>query len=184
MNVYKIVLAGSSGSGKTSIVNQCVYGEFDSNVRSTIGVEFTHKDMDSETKVTFWDTAGQERFQSMMPSYYRNAHAVMLVFDVSSRDSFYSLEQWWREYNAYGNVRSSVAIVVGNKTDLDRAVSEEEARAWAVQKSLFYDEVSAKNNDGISRAVDKLIRQMHELPEVKRESVRLKTAPVSDRCCY
>jgi Ras-related protein Rab-18 len=140
--------------------------------------------MGSETKVTFWDTAGQERFQSMTPSHYRNAHAIMLVFDVSSRDSFYSLEKSWREYNAYGNVRSSVAIVVGNKTDLDRTVSEEEARAWAVQKSLFYDEVSAKNNDGISRTVDTLIRQMGELPEVKRESIRLKTAPTSDRCCY
>lgn len=184
MSVYKVVVSGSAGSGKTSIVNQYVYGTFDSDMRATIGIEFTHKDLGEDTRVVFWDTAGQERFQGMTGSYYRNAQAVMLVYDVSSRDSFYSLEQWWREYNAYGNVQRSAAIVVGNKTDLDRAVSEEEARAWAVQKSLFYDEVSAKNNDGISRAVDTLIRQMCELPEIKKETVRLKSAPTSDRCCY
>lgn len=184
MSVFKVVIAGSSGSGKTSIINQYVYGEFDSDLRTTIGVEFSHKDIDEHTKVTFWDTAGQEKFQGMTPSYYRNAQAVMLVYDISSRESFYSLEQWWREYNAYGNVQKSVAIVVGNKTDLSRQVSAEEARAWAVQKSLFYDEVSAKNNDGIARAMDTLIRQMRELPEVKKETVRLQSAPTSDRCCY
>ena len=108
----------------------------------------------------------------------------MLVYDISSRESFYNLEQWWREYNAYGNVQKSVAIVIGNKTDLERNVSEEEARAWAVQKSLLYDEVSAKNNDGIQRAMNSLIRQMRDLPEVKAETVRLREQPKSDRCCY
>lgn len=184
MPLYKVVIAGSAGSGKSSIINQYVYGTFDSNAQATIGVEFSHKDIDGETKLTLWDTAGQERFSSMTGSYYRNAHAVMLVYDISSRESFYNLEQWWREYNAYGNVQKSVAIVIGNKTDLERNVSEEEARAWAVQKSLLYDEVSAKNNDGIQRAMNSLIRQMRDLPEVKAETVRLREQPKSDRCCY
>lgn len=184
MPAYKVVVAGSAGSGKTSIVNQYVYGTFDEYSQSTIGIEFSHKDVDGETKISLWDTAGQERFMSMTGSYYRNAHAVMFVYDVSSRESFYSLEQWWREYNAYGNVQKSTAIVVGNKTDLQREVSEEEARAWSVQKSLVYDEVSAKNNDGIERVMCTLIRQMRTLPEVKAETVRLKAEPKSDRCCY
>ena len=184
MLTYKVVVAGCSGSGKTSIVNQYVYGTFDEDTQSTIGIEFSHKNVEGETKIAFWDTAGQERFQSMTSSFYRNAHAVMFVYDVSSRDSFYSLEQWWREYNAYGHVQKSTAIVVGNKRDLQRKVSEEEARAWSVQKSLLYDEVSAKTNDGIERAMSTLIRQMRALPEVKAETVRLQAEPKSDRCCY
>lgn len=184
MTVYKVVIAGTAGSGKTSIVNQHVYGQFCVDMKTTIGVEFSHKDVDGETKVVFWDTAGQERFQSMTGSYYRNAQAVMFVFDVSSRESFYGLEQSWREYNVYGNVQTSVAIVVANKIDLSRCVSAEEGRAWAVQKGLFYEEVSAKTGKGLEKAMDTLIRQMRELPEVKKQTVQLKSAPKSDRCCY
>ena len=184
MPVYKVVIVGSAGSGKTSIVNQYVYNAFDNEMRSTIGIEFTHKTVGHETKLIFWDTAGQERFQSVTSSFYRNAHAIMFVYDVSSYDSFYKLEQWWREYNAYGNAQKSVAVVVGNKIDLDRAVPAEEGRAWAVQKGLFYEEVSAKDNTGISTAFDSLVRQMNELPEVKLETVKLNTTPKSDRCCY
>lgn len=184
MTVYKVVIAGSAGSGKTSIVNQHVYGQFCADMKTTIGVEFSHKDVDGDTKVVFWDTAGQERFQSMTGSFYRNAQAVMFVFDVSSRESFYGLEQCWREYSVYGNVRASVAIVVANKIDLSRSVSGEEARAWAVQKGLFYEEVSAKTSEGLQNAMDMLIRQLRELPEVKKETVRLQSAPTSDRCCY
>lgn len=184
MATFKVIITGSSGSGKTSILNQHVYGYFSPEMKTTIGVEFSHKDVDGETKVVFWDTAGQERFRSMIGAYYRDAQAVMFVFDVSSRESFHGLEQCWREYNVYGNAQTSVAIVVANKMDLSRVVSAEEARAWAVQKGLFYEEVSAKTGEGIEKAMDTLIRQMRELPEVRKETVQLKSAPKSDRCCY
>ncbi len=184
LKTYKVTIVGSTGSGKTSLLNQYVYGNFESNVKTTIGVEFSHKDVDREIKLSFWDTAGQERFKSLMGSFYRGAQAIMFVYDVSSLDSFYSLEQWWREYNAYGNVQTSVAILIGNKTDLERHVPVEQARAWAVSKNMCYDEVSAKQNDGIDRAFNTLISQLKMLPEVQKETVRLKSAPTSDRCCY
>ena len=81
---------------------------------------------------------------------------------------FFGLEQWWREYTVYGNAQESVALLMGNKTDRERQVTEEEARAWAVQKNMCCEEVSAKLNDGISRAFDTLIRQLKQLPQVKR----------------
>lgn len=184
MSAYKIILAGNAGSGKTSLINRYVYEVFDATAQSTIGVEFSHKDLDGNIKLSFWDTAGQERFQSMTGSYYRGAHAVMFVYDVSDRHSFFGLEQWWREYTVYGNAQESVALLVGNKTDRERQVTEEEARAWAVQKNMCYEEVSAKLNDGISRAFDTLIRQLKQLPQVQKETIEFKSAPKSDRCCF
>ena len=182
--VYKVVIVGDSGSGKTCLLNQYVSGSFSTSVPTTIGVEFSHKNIDRETKLTFWDTAGQERFQSLMSSFYRGADAVMFVYDTSSMESFMSLNRWWREYNAYGNATKSVAILVGNKTDLQRNVPIETARSWAVTHSLCYEEVSAKTNNNIVNAFDTLIHQLHQMPEVRKETIKIKTAPKSDRCCY
>ena len=181
---YKVIMVGDASTGKTSLLNQYVYNEFQSDTTSTIGIEFCHKNIDRETKITFWDTSGQEQFQSMMSSYYRGAHAVIFVFDVSNRQSFVSLEKWWRQYHAYGNTQRSIAIVVGNKCDLMREVTIEEARAWAVHKGFMYEEVSAKDNANIDPAFETAIRQMHQLPEVQTETVRLKAEPKSDRCCF
>lgn len=182
--VYKVVIVGDSGSGKTSLLNRYVNGTFDNSIPTTIGVEFSHKNINRETKLVFWDTAGQERFQSLMSSFYRGADAIMFVYDTTSMESFNSLNQWWREYNAYGNAIKSVAILVGNKTDLPRRVPAEQARRWAASHNIFYEEVSAKTNTNIEGAFDVLINQMHQLPEVQKETVQLKTAPKSDRCCY
>ena len=184
MSVYKVVLAGNAGTGKTSLINRYVYETFDANARSTIGVEFSHKKLEGNMRMTFWDTAGQEKFKSMTSSYYRGAHAVMFVYDVADRQSFLGLEQWWREYNVYGNAQQSVALLVGNKTDCRRQVSAEDARAWAVQKNMCYEEVSAKLNDGIGRAFDTLIGQLRQLPQVRKETIQFKSAPKSDRCCF
>jgi small GTP-binding protein len=182
---YKVVIVGDAATGKTSILNRYISGNFDARQPTTIGVEFCHKHVNRDTKLTFWDTAGQERYQSIMSTFYRGAHAIMFVYDMSNRDSFLHLEQWWREYHAFGNTAKSVAILVGNKCDLpDRRVSAEEARAWAVRQHMLYAEVSAKQDIGIEKAFDALILRLHDLPEVQRETVRLQTVPKSDRCCY
>ena len=181
---YKVVIVGDSGSGKTSLLNQYVSGTFNNSVPVTIGLEFSHTNIDRETKLIFWDTAGQERFQSLMSSFYRGAHAIMFVYDTSSMESFHSLNQWWREYNSYGNITKSVAVLVGNKTDLQRKVPIENAQQWAVGHGICYEEVSAKTSENIAKAFDTLIHQLHQLPEVQTETIQIKTAPKSDRCCY
>ncbi len=182
--IYKVVLVGNANVGKTSLLNQYLYKNFNCHEKNTIGVEFSHKTIDREIKLTFWDTAGQERFKTLMSSFYRGAHAIMFIYDVSDINSFYGLNQWWREYLTYGEPKQSVAVLVGNKTDLKRLVSKEEARAWAVQYNMFYTEVSAKDNNNTNQAFNILINELQKLPEVQKETLQLKLKPTSDRCCY
>ena len=146
-------------------------------------VEF-HKDMDDETKLVFWDTAGQERFQSLMSSYYRDAHAIMFVYDVTDRHSFFNLEQWWREYLAYGDANNCAAMLVGNKTDLTRVVDKKEATAWAVRKGISYSELSSKDDRNVTATFDTLVQKLKTLPTVRKEKVRYRATPKHDRCCY
>ncbi len=181
---YKVVIVGDSAAGKTSILNRYVYEKWSTKVPTTIGVEFTHKEVNDSTKLVIWDTAGQERFQSLTSTLYRGAHAVMFVYDVSSRDSFMNLENWYRQYWSFGNISESTAMLVGNKVDLSRSVSEEEAKAWAVTKNMCYEEVSAKNNRSIDQAFATLVRRLNQLPLVRKQKFDLKNKPKSDRCCY
>ena len=93
----KLVLLGASAVGKTSICARYVFGDFDTNTRSTIGASFLTKKMkvdDRKVKLQIWDTAGQERFRSMAPMYYRGAEAALCVFDLTGRDTFNAMKGW------------------------------------------------------------------------------------------
>lgn len=185
METYKVIIVGNSSTGKTSMLNQYVFGNFTISVPCTIGIEFTHKEMDDETKLVFWDTAGQERFQSLRSSYYRGAQAIMFVYDVTNRDSFLSLEQWWREFRSFGNTQACAGMLVGNKIDLDgRTVSKEEAIAWAVQYGLTYGEISSKDATNLATVFNKLIQQLKKLPQVQKAKLHFHSQPKTDRCCY
>lgn len=183
MSTYKIVVIGDQNSGKTSIVNRYALGTFNSNVQNTIGVEFTHKILDDETKISIWDTAGQERFRSMSGSFYRGSEVVVFVYDISSRSTFLNLGQWWREYKTYGETDSAL-FLVGNKTDLTRAVTEEEAKAWAARNNMSYVETSALDGKGVHQLFDKIVGKLNTLPKVYKEKIELTQRPTSDRCCF
>ena len=184
MKPYKVVIVGNSGTGKTSILNRYVYGKFNTRVPTTIGVEFSHKSCDDETKLVLWDTAGQERFKSLMGAFYRGAHAIMFVYDVGNVNSFRDLDRWQREYRSYGDTTKSIAILVGNKTDVKRIVSKDEAMAWAVGHNICYEEVSSKNGTNIDGAFNTLVNQLKSLPEVQQDKIEFRNKPKSDRCCY
>jgi Ras-related protein Rab-18 len=109
---------------------------FDEHIQSTIGVDFKVKHLEVEgqrVKLTIWDTAGQERFRTLTSSYYRGAHGVVLVYDVTRVDSFENLQQWLKEVQMYspGNGEAVVKLLVGNKCDLERQVAQSDADAWA-----------------------------------------------------
>ena len=181
---FKVVIIGNSCTGKTSLLNRYAYGKFDDHVPTTIGVEFTHKDVKGDTKLVLWDTAGQERYQSITSTLYNRAHAIMFVYDVSNMQSFEALHRWWREYISFGDPSTSVAILVGNKTDLERQVPVEMATHWAAQHGMLYEEVSAYSNQGVQSAFAALVQSMQRLPEVKKAQELEEKTPKSDRCCY
>tara|TARA_B110000285_G_scaffold8687_2_gene8861 strand:+ start:1068 stop:1631 length:564 start_codon:yes stop_codon:yes gene_type:complete len=181
----KVVIIGKYGSGKTSILNRYVSDKFDNIVPVTIGVEFTHKEHNEYTKLVLWDTAGQDRFQSMNSYFYHGVHAVIFVYDVTDMESFYELNQCMRNYRACGNMDKSVAILLGNKIDLERVVSKEDALGWAAKHKMCYEEVSACTGENVRTAFSTIVRQLDILPEVREDKQRLKAnMSKSDRCCY
>lgn len=127
---------------------------FDEHIQSTIGVDFKVKHLEVEgkrVKCSVWDTAGQERFRTLTSSYYRGAHGVILVYDVTRQDSFDNLAQWLKEVQMYtpGNGESVVKLLVGNKCDLERKVPKDQADAWARSQGMLFLEASAKTRLGI-----------------------------------
>lgn len=144
---------------------------FDDHIQSTIGVDFKvkHIDMDGKrVKLTIWDTAGQERFRTLTSSYYRGAHGVVLVYDVTRTDSFENLEQWLKEVQLYSpnNGENVIKLLVGNKIDLDvRKVSRERAEAWARSHGMLFLEASAKTKAGIRQVFMEVVQKILDNPE-------------------
>lgn len=145
---YKLVFIGDQAVGKTSIISRFMYDTFDNHYSSTIGIDFVSKSVpvdDGTVRLQLWDTAGQERFRSLIPSYIRDSHVAVVVFDITSRESFESTTKWIHDVREQrGN--DVVLVLVGNKTDLadKREVSAAEIEARANEEEIMFIETSAK----------------------------------------
>lgn len=174
--LFKIVLIGDCGTGKTCVVQRFKNGTFIERHGNTIGVDFSMKTVIVDGKkvkvrdageylrcdrnfvrvqLQIWDTAGQERFRTITQSYYRSANGVMIVYDITKRSSFLSVARWVEEVRRYSGSSVLVALV-GNKADLDtlREVEFDEAEAMCpyMPEILFVLETSAKENSNIEDA--------------------------------
>eukprot|EP00729_Bicosta_minor_P016894 gene16894-30829_t len=152
----KVVVLGSQGVGKTSIITRYVEKTFSGTVSSTIGASFfTHKMMmdNVRVKLQIWDTAGQERFRSMAPMYYRGAAAALLVYDITRADTFADIEGWIQELRASTGENMVIALL-GNKTDIrgQGSVTRENGEGYAAQIGAQFYETSAKDNTGVTEA--------------------------------
>jgi len=131
-HLFKILLVGDSGVGKSSVLLRFTQNEFE-DMSPTIGVDFKLKMMnveDKRLKLTIWDTAGQERFRTLTSSYYRGAHGIIFVYDVTRPDSFRGVEEiWMNEVESYSTL-DAIKIVIGNKVDKEdtRKVTREEVK--------------------------------------------------------
>jgi len=153
--LMKFIIIGESGSGKSCLLYHFIQGSFKEHSQHTIGVEFSSrviKDGDRRIKLQLWDTAGQERFRSVTRSYYRGAAGALLVFDITNRSTFTSLQRWLDDARALASPHL-VTVLVGAKADReeDRQVSWAEASRWAEEREIHYLEVSSLN--GPSSAV-------------------------------
>lgn len=145
----KLVLLGDQGVGKSSIALRFVRGQFTEHSEATVGAAFltqTVQVQGQNLKFDIWDTAGQERYHSLAPMYYRGAQAAIVVYDINNSNTFNRAVTWVKELRqqATGNI---VIVLAGNKADLaaeHRAVSTEDARAFAEENGLIFAEASAK----------------------------------------
>ena len=146
---YKLVMLGESGVGKSSIVLRFVKGMYSpESIQSTIGAAFITKNiqLDNETfRYEIWDTAGQEKFRSISRMYYRDAKAVVLVYDVCRRDTFDKLNYWVKQVIQCNGI-DYVLMIVGNKTDIEdnRVVTKDEGQMFAKENNALYMETSSK----------------------------------------
>ena len=157
---FKIVVVGSSGAGKTSIVKRLVDGKFTPETTSTLGVEFKSFVCPLENqnvKLQIWDTAGQERFRSVSKAYFRNAVGALLLFDITNSASFEELGNWLNDLQQLCNPNAYI-ILVGNKTDLEekRQVGSQQANDFAARHNLEYLETSALSGDNIQESFTRL----------------------------
>ena len=153
---FKIITLGQSGVGKTSIIKRYVLNKFEDNLISTIGMEFSHKEIvlkNNETiRLKLMDTSGQERFRSLSKSYFKNAQGVFFVFALNNEDSFKDLEEWIDEFKNKKNLENTIQYLVGNKSDLsNKNINESSIKQFQNKYNMEYYETSAKDNINIDK---------------------------------
>lgn len=150
---YKVVVLGDSGVGKTSFITRFVNSTFNEATEPTPGASFLSKAItihDSSVKFNIWDTAGQERYHALAKVYYRDAHAVILIYDITRQASFLGLKNWMTELRSTAGPNVAIAIV-GNKEDLveREQVNVIEAKQYAEENHAAFVKTSAKTDHGI-----------------------------------
>ncbi|XP_014740877.1 PREDICTED: ras-related protein Rab-18-B-like [Sturnus vulgaris] len=169
----KLLLVGDSAVGKSSLLRRVTDGAFEPRLKPTVGIDFKVKKMVVEgraVQLAIWDTAGQERFRALTPSYYRAAQGVVLVYDVTRKETFTGLGGWLKELEMYTS-SNTVKMLVGNKIDKpDREVERNEGLQLARKHSLLFIETSAKTQDGVQCAFEELVIKILQTPGLGDES--------------
>ncbi|KAJ3887001.1 ras family-domain-containing protein [Lentinula edodes] len=163
----KLLLIGNSSVGKSSLLLRFSDEQWlpEDESSATIGVDFRVHKMDvngKKVKLSIWDTAGQERFRTITSSYYRGAQGIILVYDVSSRESFDALPRWYSELETYVS-DSVVKILVGNK-EFSRQVPTAEASAFAERMNSLFIEASAKMSVNVKETFQEVVEKIIDTP--------------------
>uniref|UniRef100_A0A7R9YY16 Uncharacterized protein n=1 Tax=Chlamydomonas euryale TaxID=1486919 RepID=A0A7R9YY16_9CHLO len=154
--LFKLLLIGDSGVGKSCLLLRFADDTYTESYISTIGVDFKIRTVDLDGKVIklqIWDTAGQERFRTITSSYYRGAHGIIVVYDVTDQDSFNNVKQWLNEIDRYASENVN-KLLVGNKSDLEskKVVDSATAKAFADELGIPFLETSAKSAANVEQA--------------------------------
>lgn len=162
--LFKVVLIGNAGVGKTCLVRRFTQGLFPPGQGATIGVDFMISTVEIDgvkVKLQIWDTAGQERFRSITQSYYRSANALILVYDISCQPSFDCLPQWINEMDMYASTKV-ITYLVGNKSDRvnQREIPAHIAERFAQQQDMRFLETSAKEADNVKRLFLEIAKEL------------------------
>ncbi|XP_031821612.1 ras-related protein Rab-37 isoform X2 [Sarcophilus harrisii] len=163
--LHKTILVGDSGVGKTSLLVQFDQGKFiPGSFSATVGIGFTNKVVTvdgTKVKLQIWDTAGQERFRSVTHAYYRDAQALLLLYDITNRSSFENIRAWLTEIHEYAQ-RDVVIMLLGNKADVsrERVVRSEDGETLAREYGVPFMETSAKTGMNVELAFLAIAREL------------------------
>ncbi|KAL0305596.1 UNVERIFIED_CONTAM: Ras-related protein RABA1d [Sesamum radiatum] len=169
--LFKVVLIGDSGVGKSNLLSRFTRNEFSLESKSTIGVEFATRSLTVDGKVIkaqIWDTAGQERYRAITSAYYRGAVGALLVYDVTRHSTFENVERWLRELRDHTDP-NIVVMLIGNKSDLRHlvAVSTEDGTSFAERESLYFMETSALDSTNVDNAFTEVLTQIYHIVSKK-----------------
>ncbi|KAK7358320.1 hypothetical protein VNO77_00247 [Canavalia gladiata] len=186
----KLVLLGDMGTGKTSLVLRFVKGQFSEYQESTIGAAFFTQVLslnEATVKFDIWDTAGQERYHSLAPMYYRGAAAAIVVYDITSMDSFVRAKKWVREVQRQASP-SLTMFLVANKVDLEeeRKVTNEEGEEYAKENGLSFLETSAKTAHNVNELFYEIAKRLAKANPSRQTGIKLHSRPQETRrlfCC-
>ncbi|KAK4251642.1 ras family-domain-containing protein [Corynascus novoguineensis] len=169
--LFKVVLIGDSGVGKSNLLSRFTRNEFNLDSKSTIGVEFATRSIqiDNKTiKAQIWDTAGQERYRAITSAYYRGAVGALLVYDISKSLSFENVTRWLKELRDHAD-SNIVIMLVGNKTDQRhlRAVPTEDGKNFASENGLSFIETSALEATNVDLAFQNILTSIYQIVSSK-----------------
>lgn len=165
--LFKVVLIGDSGVGKSNLLSRFTRNEFCLESKSTIGVEFATRTLQVEgrtVKAQIWDTAGQERYRAITSAYYRGALGALLVYDVTKPTTFDNVSRWLKELRDHADA-NIVITLIGNKTDLKhlRAVATEDAQGFAEREGLSFIETSALEATNVEKAFQTILAEIYRI---------------------
>lgn len=165
--IWKVVLVGDSGVGKTNLLSRFTRNEFNAESKSTIGVEFATRNVQIKGKTVraqIWDTAGQERYRAITSVYYRGAVGALVVYDITKTLSFENLDKWLNELKEHADPYCCI-MIVGNKSDLKhlRAVETEDGRLLAEKSNFSFIETSALDSSNVAEAFNNLLVDIFKL---------------------
>lgn len=169
--LFKVVLIGDSGVGKSNLLSRFTRNEFSLDSKSTIGVEFATRSIsvDGKTvKAQIWDTAGQERYRAITSAYYRGAVGALLVYDIAKHSTYVNVTRWLKELRDHADT-NIVIMLVGNKSDLRhlRAVPTEEASQFSAENGLSFIETSALDASNVESAFQTILTDIYRIVSSK-----------------
>ncbi|XP_071714835.1 ras-related protein RABA1f-like [Rutidosis leptorrhynchoides] len=165
--LYKVVLIGDSGVGKSNLLTRFSKNEFSLDSKSTIGVEFATRSIKVDDKIVkgqIWDTAGQERYRAITSAYYRGTVGALIVYDITRKVTFENVERWLKELREHTD-QNIVIMLVGNKSDLGhlRAVQTDEAKGFSEREDIFFMETSALEALNVEKAFTEVLSQIYRV---------------------
>ena len=191
--IYRVVLLGKQATGKTCIIARFINGTFDPGTISSLTAQFIRKTIQfadgRNITLDIWDTAGQEKYRAIAKIYYKEARAVILVYDITDESSFKEMKEYWYEQVKLYAKKDAIFAVAANKNDLDeeRKISDEEGRKFANEIGAIFASTSAKSASGIQALFDnvgqKILNPSFIEKETNASGIKLKGDDLKDKRC-